>query len=346
MAGTAARTSIAVRARFSAVIDAAEGVPAAALGPLRGWAGGALGGGTLGFAALGGAAALGAAIAVDPCLSTALVTRSSVALRLLCRSGGWTGSRFFGSSAGGRLFGSGPSGWAGGWTSGRSGAGTSSWSGAWAGSGTGAWAGSGTSAGTSTRSPGSACVTGTPVDVDVAIDIDVAVVGDVVTPPVEGIADRCAHEHTGEKSGSGGIIDRVGRGVMDYGCAGLDHDYTWLVRGYVDDFGIGRCDLDDFPGFARFTLDHLRHHDLLLVAFQVADPIGLGAELLDCLHDVLLLIVHGRTQLLSPIEIVVHHADDLRVVEQPQHTGIPFLIGLQIGLFLAFFQKARGLNDL
>jgi hypothetical protein len=69
--------------------------------------------------------------------------------------------------------------------------------------------------------------------------------------------------------------------------------------------------------------------DLLVIGLQIAGRLGFIAERLDGVQDIFLLVDHGVTQFLGPFEVLVHQIDDFRIVEQPEHAGIPVFIGLE-----------------
>jgi hypothetical protein len=54
------------------------------------------------------------------------------------------------------------------------------------------------------------------------------------------------------------------------------------------------------------------------------------------------MVDHGVPQILGPFEVLVHQIDDFRIVEQPEHAGIPVFIGLEGGILLLLLQKPRG----
>jgi hypothetical protein len=137
-----------------------------------------------------------------------------------------------------------------------------------------------------------------PTDVDASVDIYVA------ATPSGPITDRRTYEHAREKGRSRGVVDRTRSCVIDRGRC-VDNG-GWLVGRYVNDLRIGRHNFDHF-------LFH--YDDLLVIGFQIADGLGLSAELLDGAHDIFLLVDHGVTQFLGPVEVLVHHIDDFGIVE-------------------------------
>jgi hypothetical protein len=109
-----------------------------------------------------------------------------------------------------------------------------------------------------------------------------------------------------------------------------------LVGRYIDDLRIGRHNFDDFL---------LYNDDLFFICFQIARGLSFVAKTLDGIHDIFLLIDHGVTQVLRPFKIFVHHFDDFRVVEEPQHTGVPILVGLEFRILFMFLQESRSRDD-
>jgi hypothetical protein len=81
-------------------------------------------------------------------------------------------------------------------------------------------------------------------------------------------------------------------------------DHRRIVGRYVDNLRILRLDDDG--------LRLLLHRDLLpFGALQVAFPISLKAQLLDRVHHVFLLCKKGITQLLHPVQLLIHHIEHL-----------------------------------
>ena len=67
---------------------------------------------------------------------------------------------------------------------------------------------------------------------------------------------------------------------------------------------------------------------LLVVALQEAGGLDFGAELLDRILDVAELVEHRVAERLRPVEIVAHHLDDARIVQQRGDARIPLLLRL------------------
>ena len=105
----------------------------------------------------------------------------------------------------------------------------------------------------------------------------------------------------------------------------------------VDHLRVRRLDdhvvvlMDDFDLFVG--LDH---------------PLGdrLVAQLLDGDQQVLLLVGDGVAELLRPLEIVAHHLDDIRIVEQRDHAPVPGVLRLQALVLGVLVEVASRLHDL
>ena len=118
-----------------------------------------------------------------------------------------------------------------------------------------------------------------------------------------------------------------------------------IVVGHVDRLRIGRFDHDRAAAAGR-----LRRHRLLRRALEVAGGRGLGAQALHGIGHVLLLRDHRVADLLGPVELVVHHLEDLRKRRQRLDADVPVLvldrghrrIALEIGIGL---RPARRLDD-
>jgi hypothetical protein len=92
-----------------------------------------------------------------------------------------------------------------------------------------------------------------------------------------------------------------------------------IVYRHVDNLGDGRFDDD---GLALGILD-----DRLFVGGpQAALGLGLLSELLDRVHHPILLGQKGVSQLLRPLEPVIHHLQDRREVRERFHTRVPVLL--------------------
>ena len=135
-----------------------------------------------------------------------------------------------------------------------------------------------------------------PVDVRVPVDVDVHVAPvPVAMPP--GVSPRDADGDPGEKRcprvwGRVDVIRRV-RGVRPHAV-----HHRGVVRRHVDDLRVGLLDDDDG---LRILLDH---HGLLLARLQIALVIRFLAELLNGVHDILLLREEGVPQFLRPVQLV------------------------------------------
>jgi hypothetical protein len=84
-------------------------------------------------------------------------------------------------------------------------------------------------------------------------------------------------------------VCRIGPGAVDH-CR--------VIGRHIDHRGVGRFNDNRLP--LDFNL-------LLLRCFQVALSLGLGAQLLDGVHDIRLLSQESITQVLSPVQLLAHH---------------------------------------
>ncbi len=74
--------------------------------------------------------------------------------------------------------------------------------------------------------------------------------------------------------------------------------------------------------------------DLLVVGYQVSCSVGARADLLDRIHDVLLLGDDRFAEFPGPVKIIVHRLDHLGIVEKAKNARIPILAWFQLGVFL------------
>jgi hypothetical protein len=105
----------------------------------------------------------------------------------------------------------------------------------------------------------------------------------------------------------------------------LDDDNRRIILRHVYNFRIWRLDDDRL-----LFLDD----DLLVVGYQVSCSVGARADLLDRIHDVLLLGDDRFAELPGPVKIIVHRLDHLGIVEKAKNARIPILAWFQLGVFL------------
>ena len=91
---------------------------------------------------------------------------------------------------------------------------------------------------------------------------------------------------------------------------------SWIVGRRIHEFGTGWLD-DDALAFGR--------HPLLGVGPECSCGCGLVPKTLDRIHDVRLLGHDGIAQLFGPVELLVHHPQDLRKRRQGLDAGVPRL---------------------
>ena len=91
---------------------------------------------------------------------------------------------------------------------------------------------------------------------------------------------------------------------------------SWIVGRRIHEFGTGWLD-DDALAFGR--------HSLLGVGSECSCGCSLVPKTLDRIHDVRLLDHDGIAQLFGPVELLVHHPQDLRKRRQGLDAGVPRL---------------------
>ena len=156
--------------------------------------------------------------------------------------------------------------------------------------------------------------------------------------PIHPVRDCRADEHADEKRSYRAVIDRVGIRIDDgYRRRLLDNDNRRVILRHVYNFRIWRLD-DDRLFF--------ENDNLLVVGFQVSCSVGARADLLDRIHDVLLLGNYRLAEFPGPVKIIIHRLDHLGIVEKAKNARIPVLAGAQFGVFLFLLKKAGRLNDL
>lgn len=222
-------------------------------------------------------------------------------------------------------------------------------------------------AATGTRSPivtvtiAVACIVTTIIHVPVVVNIDArpAIVMAVVATTVVGMSPVArvmnvqvvavppnregggdAPEIPGRESVAGRVrvvINRVGARVIVVGRTTLiDDDLSRLIVGNVDNFFVDRLNLD----CAVFHADCL-----VVVSLQIPGSISAISELFDSGDKLVLLCDNSLTEAPGPVYFLIHHLDDLGVVQQGGDRLVPGVIRLQRGIGLEFLQKPGCLDN-
>jgi hypothetical protein len=122
-----------------------------------------------------------------------------------------------------------------------------------------------------------------------------------------------------------------------------------VVDGHEDDLRIGRGDDDDLRRRGRGGDDDslrwgrccFHRDDLLFIGAQVAGLLGLGAQELHRIHDVLRLAEKGVAQIAHPFGLFAEHGEHLREGDQRLHAGVPGFVLHRLDGVVAF-QAAVG----
>jgi hypothetical protein len=122
--------------------------------------------------------------------------------------------------------------------------------------------------------------------------VPVAVGNAAVVVPVEGPTQAPAERHPGAV-GDQRVVD---------GHRAIDVDDLWVVLRNIDDLRIRWLDADDL---------FLNHDDLFVVVREHPLGIGLGADQLDGVVDILLLEVDGFAERGCPGDVLSHHRDHI-----------------------------------
>ena len=117
---------------------------------------------------------------------------------------------------------------------------------------------------------------------------------------------------------------KIVRRVVGIGPSPVDH--RRLVVRDVDLVRRGRLDLDVLPVVLGLDGDRL-----LLGGLELAVVAGLGPQPLDRVHDIRLLRQHGVAELLRPIELLRHHRQHVRDLDQRLHAVVPALLSERAG---------------
>ena len=177
-------------------------------------------------------------------------------------------------------------------------------------------------------------------DVGVAIDVDVVAATPAVAIAAPRRADRGAPDHAGGHRGAGRVrvvVRRVRRRVIAPRGGAVHDDGRRVVLRNVDHLRIRRLDDDDLL---------LRLHHLLRVRLQVAGRLRLAPEDLHGLEHRALVGDDRLAERAGPVEVVAHHLDDVRIVQQRLHRVVPLVVDRQLRIGLALVEIAVGLDDL
>ena len=135
------------------------------------------------------------------------------------------------------------------------------------------------------------------------------------------------------------VVQRVTvRVVVIYRITLINRYPLRLVIRHINYFRICR------PDFNRAFIVH--HNDLVLVALQIAGHPCAFAEIAYRRNQFGLLNEHRLAKLPGPVEILVQQRNDFRVVQQRNNGIVPVLIGLEIQIVFAGFEKAGSLDNL
>src|SRR5262245_61984135 len=158
------------------------------------------------------------------------------------------------------------------------------------------------------------------VSVDIDIDITAAPVG---APP--GVSPRSAERDTCPKGKHGcakripGRIPWVRRVSRIRPCP---INYRRIIGRDIDDLRIRRLDFDDFL---------LDDYFLLLRGLQITGGLSLGAQPLNRIQDLLLILKKCIPQFLGPIELIAHFGKHFGEVHERPHAGVPVLFLQRLG---------------
>ena len=138
--------------------------------------------------------------------------------------------------------------------------------------------------------------------------------------------------------GVGVVVHRVGARIVVIDRARLvDDHFLGLVVRHVDDVFLHRGDRNS----ARLLGD-----ELVVVRLQIAGGVGAVAEIFDGGDDIGLLADNCFAQAPGPVEILVEHLDDFRVVEQCDDRIVPIRVRFQRRVLLQVLEETAGLDDL
>jgi hypothetical protein len=167
------------------------------------------------------------------------------------------------------------------------------------------------------------------IKIGVSVDIDINLpAAPVAASPREspGSAERNAcpkGKHGGAKRVPGWIprVWRVGR------IRPRSINHRRIIGRDIDDLGTSRFDFDDLL---------LDNDFLLLCRFEITGRFRLGAESLNGIHDVFLLLKKCVPQFLGPIKLITHFGQHFGEVHERLHTRIPVLFLQSLGQCITF----------
>ena len=170
----------------------------------------------------------------------------------------------------------------------------------------------------------------TPARIRIRVAVVVIIIKDVGEDRASGEAEDAGSDHITRRRTA--LLGDGGRGGGDrrYRCdrrrdGGLVHHLRVVLRD-IHHFGLRGLDHDDF-----LRLDDLRRDLHLWRGLQVAGIDRLTAKTLHGGEHCGLIGVHRRTELLRPVEVLAHHVDDGRELQQGTHAGAEAgLLGLGI----------------
>lgn len=137
--------------------------------------------------------------------------------------------------------------------------------------------------------------------------------------------------------GVGVVVERIGDRVVTVNRPRLvDDNLGRLIDRDIDDLGVGRPDLDDVAVIGN---------DLPVVGAEIAGEQSAAPEVLRRSEHGRLVGQHGFAERPGPVDIVVHQAQDLGVVEQRDDRFVPGLVGLERRILLEIVEEAGGPND-
>ncbi len=163
----------------------------------------------------------------------------------------------------------------------------------------------------------------------------------VVIRPADRKGRRYAPKVVGMKTIAGRVrivVDRIRIWVVVIDRTRLiNHDLGRFVIRHINDFLADRYDLDD-------TI--IIRNGLILIGLEIAGSVGSIPKSLDCSNHVSLLTNNGVTESPGPVDILIHHLNDIRVIQQGDDRFVPLIVRLEIAIGFEEFQESRRLNDL
>src|SRR5262249_1930747 len=167
------------------------------------------------------------------------------------------------------------------------------------------------------------------VEAVVAIDVDIIAPWTVTAPntPIIPIDDGSPNDARYEPGIIGSrrvVIGRIVVWIVGYRFRHIVRliEHLRLVNWHIYLIRNGRLNHD-----VVVFLDDFR----LLVALQYSFRHRLVPQLLDGFEKILLLIGYRIAQIFRPFKVIVHHLEDVRVIEQRDDAAVPILVRLKIG---------------